>query len=91
MKLHFVYRYNNRESNCFMVPSKGEEHLKEMHRHVRKPIIQTESADNTTETLSAGAAAADRAEEAAAVVAAAAAADQTNTTETSDTITNDTP
>lgn len=75
-----------------MVPSKGEDHLKEMHSHVRKPIIQTESADNqtetTTETLSPGDAAADRAEEAAAV-AAAEAADQN--TKSPDTITNGTP
>ncbi|XP_055313337.1 uncharacterized protein LOC129574844 isoform X2 [Sitodiplosis mosellana] len=76
-----------KESNCFMVPSKAEEHHKEVLRNTRKPIIPTEDTANTvTEQLSPLAAAADKAEADAA--AAAAANTQANTT---DTITNGTP
>ena len=68
----------HRESNCFMVPSKGDEHNKEVLRNKRKPIIRTEDSSNAvTEQLSPGAAAADKAEEDAAIAAAAAAAIET--------------
>lgn len=57
-----------------MVPSKAEEHNKEVRRGKRKPIIPTEDSSNAvTEQLSPGAAAADRAETDAAIAAAAAA------------------
>lgn len=58
-----------------MVPSKAEDHHKDVLRNKRKPIIPTEDSSNAvTEQLSPGAAAADRAEADAAIAAAAAVA-----------------